>query len=407
MSSLAAHEFSGILSHIIVTPTRFFVQVAQLGVVGIGLGTACANVLRCSATLVYLARETDLFRRGQPKARWVEIKDILSCGLPDTANSLMISAQNYFMMWIILKAFGDGGGVIKGVCFFAYSIITFVIQGIQGGMRPLMGLFAGAGDTKAFRFLISRCVSTSLAFTGVLVLLMELFPGFIYSLNGVKAVPEGGVLSLRLYLPYTIILGIDALFRLYFSNRKDTRFATALTIIGNATLPVFALLLFRVLPAPYLWLSFLLSELLICSINLFRYFWWVRQDREALDPSEQVLFLTVKPEEAVDASRMLRQFADENGCPPGVAYRMALCMEEMVAYAVESQKTRAVQIQIMARFTRDGGRFIMLDDGRCIALDENEETKALITDNYGLLKKVAKSVEYQYILNLNHTVISF
>ena len=50
---------------------------------------------------------------------------------------------------------------------------------------------------------------------------------------------------------------------------------------------------------------------------------------------------------------------------------------------------------------------MMLDDGECIALDKNEETQQLITDNYGLLKKLAKTVEYQYVLNMNYTVFTF
>ena len=49
----------------------------------------------------------------------------------------------------------------------------------------------------------------------------------------------------------------------------------------------------------------------------------------------------------------------------------------------------------------------MLDDGRCIALDEDRETQELITDNYGLLRKLAKSVKYQYLLNMNYTEIEF
>ena len=45
----------------------------------------------------------------------------------------------------------------------------------------------------------------------------------------------------------------------------------------------------------------------------------------------------------------------------------------------------------------------MIDDGQCIALNEDRETEELITDNYGLLMKLAKSVEYQYILNVNNS----
>ena len=51
--------------------------------------------------------------------------------------------------------------------------------------------------------------------------------------------------------------------------------------------------------------------------------------------------------------------------------------------------------------------FPNLDDGKCIALDKNEVSRKLITDNYELLRKLAKSVEYQYILNMNYTRFTF
>ena len=49
----------------------------------------------------------------------------------------------------------------------------------------------------------------------------------------------------------------------------------------------------------------------------------------------------------------------------------------------------------------------MMDNGECLAFNENEETQELITDNYTLMRKVAKSVEYQYVLNLNYTIFRF
>ncbi len=42
--------------------------------------------------------------------------------------------------------------------------------------------------------------------------------------------------------------------------------------------------------------------------------------------------MTVRPGEAVEASGELRSFAEENGINNKIAYRAALCMEEMVAY---------------------------------------------------------------------------
>ena len=86
---------------------------------------------------------------------------------------------------------------------------------------------------------------------------------------------------------------------------------------------------------------------------------------------------------------------------------MSLCVEEMAAYVVKSQKQDDINIMIMTRFRTDEGIFCMIDDGEFIALNEDKETTELITDNYGLLKKLAKSVEYQYILKMNYTLIRF
>ena len=39
--------------------------------------------------------------------------------------------------------------------------------------------------------------------------------------------------------------------------------------------------------------------------------------------------------------------------------------------------------------------------------DEDKEKQRVITDNYALLKKMARSMQYQYVLNLNHTILKF
>ena len=68
---------------------------------------------------------------------------------------------------------------------------------------------------------------------------------------------------------------------------------------------------------------------------------------------------------------------------------------------------RDIEVYIIIRLTKDEGRFVMLDTGRCIALNEDKETKKLVTENYEFIKKLAISVEYQYILDMNYSVITF
>ncbi len=385
----------------------FFVKVLGMGVAGAGYGTAAANIVRCGATVLYLAKNTDIYRCGSVKGRREDRLEILSCGLPDASNSLVLALQNYCMIRIILEVFGDTGGAINGVCAFSFSLANVLIMSVAGSMRPLAGLMIGAGDRVGLRMLLHQCEALVTVLVCPVIAIIEAFPGFFYKLHGVMPIPEGGLFSLRLYALFILFRAYDTLFRLYMVSRQDKKYSTALILLGYATLPVFAFTLTRFLPGPYMWLSYLMTELLVFTLSVHRYRQWLQKDREAASSDTRLLSLTVKPESAVEASRELRRWAEENGYPARIANRVSLCVEEMTAYASAAQRHHNIHIQILVVFSADGARFVMIDDGRCIALDEDRKTRELITDNYELLKKISKSVHYQYLLNMNYTVFEF
>ncbi len=384
-----------------------FVGVLHMGVIGAGFGTACANIVRSTVTVIYLVKKTDMFRTNGVKARWSDVKEIISCGLPEASNSGANALQNYFMIKIILFAFGATGGVIKGVCTFCLSLVNVVINGVQGSMRPLAGILAGGEDHEGLRILMRQCIALIVCAVGAMTLLMEFAPGWFYFIHGVKEIPDEGLLSLRFYVVFFVFKGINSLFRLYLTNRKDTRFSTRLTVFGNATLPCFAFLLSLFFPAPFIWFSYLLCELLILLFNIWRYRKWLRQNAESFDPNTKTLYLTVEPEKATEASREIYRYAEEIGFSDRIANKIGLCMEEMVAYAVKSQEKDDIRIQITVRFSENEVLFAMLDDGKCIALNENKEQQDMAVDNYEFIKKLAKSVQYQYILDMNYSVLRF
>ncbi len=116
--------------------------------------------------------------------------------------------------------------------------------------------------------------------------------------------------------------------------------------------------------------------------------------------------MTVRPEQAVPASRDIRRFADEKGIELKVSYRVALCMEEMVAYADRSSGVRESEIQI--KFTgKDRAIFIVLDEGQCLSFEDDPDIQSLITSHHRLISKFAKDVEYQYLMNMNFTKFVF
>ena len=309
------------------------------------------------------------------------------------------------MLKILLAVFGESGGTINAVCRFSLVFASVAIQSIQGSARPLSGIYNGAREVVGLRMLVRRSFLLVLAIVGSITLLVCLFPKTVFFLNGVSEIPAFGPLCLRLFVTHFIFRGFNSIFRLYFAGRGDSRFSSVVTVIGYATLPVFAFLLSH-LYAPLFWLAYLAAESLLFLINAAHYAFCVSTDMQSEVPEEAVLYLTVPPEDAIEASQCVRRYAEVHGYPKRLAYRAALCMEEMIHYAVSANGGRDVRNQLMIKFFPDSCIFTIMDDGRCIMLDEDEETKELIT-NYSMIRKTASSVKYQYILNLNYTVFCF
>ena len=384
-----------------------FVGPMGMGVAGAGYGTLSANLVRCSATLIYLIKKTDMFYCGDEKATKKEAWAIISRGIPDAANNLMNAIQNYVIMYIILSSFGEIGGAIKGVNNFTLSLVNVFINSIIGSVRPMCGLFSGAENHKGLSVLMRQGMLVSSVMTGLSVVIVEVFPSFFYTLHGVTDIPDGGILSLRLFALYFVFLGLNSLFRLYFSNRKILKFTTVVTIVGSGSLLLFALIFSVVFPPEYLWLSYLASETVTLIANVVRYIISVRDDKKNVKDDETDIYVTVTPQEAVEVSRQIRSYAAEHGINRKHAFRVALCVEEMTAYAKNSHKSEDVDIQVIIRFFSDHAVLMIIDDGKCIYLDNEKDNQKIVTTNYGLLKKLSSEVEYQYVLDLNYTVCKY
>lgn len=378
-----------------------------MGVAGTGYGTAIACTLRCIATVIYLYRKTGLYRTGNTGTDLSDIREIISKGLPDASYMLIVAIQNYAIMRILIVYFGDGGGSIKAVCSFCYSLTNVLMSSVQGSIRPLMGLLSGARMRKGVRKLMLQGIGCIIVLSGIFVVLIEAAPGFFYRLHGVTDIPDGGEASLRIYAICITFLGINTIFRMYFANRGAQRFSTILTLAGNSTMPVFALILGRLFPPPAIWLSYLFSAILILIVNLIRYVIQVRRDNSTEKTDIMRVYMSVEPDNAISASKSIQKFASDHGYSLRLANRARLCMEEMVAYSLKAAGKTEIRNQIMFCFSKDEVIFMMLDDGKCIVFDEDKEKQSMITDNYALLKRIAKSVQYQYVINLNHTIVRF
>ena len=385
----------------------FFVGFLKMGVAGAGYGTALANIVRASLTVLYIARRTDFFSFHGEKSSIEDMREIISSGIPECAKIFISTFQEYFIIAIILKIFPEDGGAILGICWFAFCLAMVFAKSIIDAVRPLTGLLIGAEAWKPLQLVMKQGLRMLILITGLVTLLMEFFPQIIFTWYGVFKIPEGGIMSLRIFCLHFLFNGISSLLRMYITANDEYKFATVITLAGYVTLPAFAYGLSLILPAPWVWLSYLITEFIVLIPAFLKYRQIESTSLTEKDQSSKKIYMSVSPDKAVETSRAIRSFAEENGCSKRLAYRVSLCMEEMTAYAVKSQGSREIHIQIFISFYEDRAIFVMLDDGECITFDKEEEVQELITDHYALIKKIAKSMNYRYLMNMNYTRLVF
>ncbi len=384
-----------------------FVGPCHMGVLGASLGTACANVLRCTATIIILAKFTDVYKTGKVKPGIKTYKAVLINGAPDALGSLMTALESYILMQMVIDTFGDEGGVIMGACLFCCNLVFVLTRSIKSATLPLFGILTGARDWDGLRIVFRQCLRLIILITGIMTTAIIIFPQVFYSLLGVKEIPDAGELCLRFYALSLVIAGCNSLFMQYYVNRKDSKYASSISIIENVSLVLIAAFLNMTFPPEIFWLSFVLNELIVLIINFKRYLKWIKQDKKELESLIGVLSLAVSPKEAVKASSKVEAYAKEKHISSRLTYRVSLCIEEMAAYAEATNKKKDILISTNIRFEKNGAILTFLDDGKCIALNEDHAQQRKIINNYELIKCVASEVSYQYVLNMNYTVIKF
>jgi Na+-driven multidrug efflux pump len=383
-----------------------FVAVLKFGIVGAGFGSAIACIIRSILTMIYLYTKTDIHNYHNVVVKIEDLKKIVMSGLPE-ATSIMVSAiQSYLIMRILLVAFpGSVGGTIKGVCAFCLSLASVVISSVQGSMRPIISVMTSIGDRAGVRNSMKISFTNMLVTVGLISVFMQRKPEIFYHLHGINDIPEGGILSLRLFATHFVFYSFNTIYRLLYVNNGYAKFSTRLTLIGNLTLPLFAYALYKLFSPPYVWLSYLMTVALIFIINICWHIYIIKNEKNKSDDNAEILYLTIKPENAAEAANDIEEYMIKKGYDKDKANKMSLCIEEMITYTKKSQNRLNIHTQIIMKLDKNDFSIVMLDDGESIKLDENVEKQKLSLNNYDFIKKISKSYEYRYLLNMNYTII--
>ena len=371
---------------------------------GAGFGTIGGSIAYWIYILNHLLRHTEFLKIDRRTKCRNEMIDILKYGAPNLISSLSEAIFSSVLFWFIANKLSDTGVAIHSVCLFAASFVTVINISLRSAMLSLTGMLSTIGDTAGMHRLLKQAMLLSLSLCGVIALIAELLPGLFFRAYGYHEVSALGAAALRAYALHFLLVGINSLLRLYFNNWEDTKFASVHGTLNNVILPTVFAGVFYLFGAPWtLWLCYGITEVVCFAVAWRRYLRRYRRERGHVVSNE--FNILTHPDEVPRAAAQLERVLLDNGISHSLATRVAICVEEIGAYAVPVRENNRVTIQLYACVNEGETTIIMLDDGQCAAFPEESQGNILATSNYEMLKRIASECAYDYVLDLNRFTV--
>jgi hypothetical protein len=330
--------------------------------------------------------------------------DIVRYGISGLIDQMAGAVFGTVLFWFISQRLSDTGIAIHSVCLFAFSFVSSVYSSLCSAMQPLTGMLSTIGDAEGMHRLLKQAMAICLIFCGGIALITEFFPALFFRAYGYQEIPDIGILVLRVYALHFFLMGINALLRLYFNSWDDVKYASLQSSLSSIILPAAFSTVFFLIGAPWtLWLCFALADVVCFILSWTRYLQKYRSRRIHATPNE--FNVIIHPGKAPQAAEQLEQILVQNGISHFLATRVALCVEEIGAYAVPVKAGSQVTIQLYACVSEGEAAIIMLDDGQCIAFPESDQENILAVGNYDMLRRISSECAYDYVLDLNRFTV--
>ena len=382
----------------------FFVFGLGMSTDGAGFGTLGANIAYWVYILSHLLRHSEFLQINRRVECRREMLDILKYGASSLISALADALFGAVLFWFISKRLSDAGIAIHSVCLFAASFVMMIYYSLRSAMQSLTGMLSTIGDVEGMHRLLKQAMAICLLLCGGIALIAEFFPALFFRAYGYHEIPDIGIAVLRAYALHFLLTGINGLLQLYFNCWDDAQFASLHSSLASLVLPAAFSAVFFLFGAPWtLWLCYGLTDAICFAIAWGRYLRRYRRERYHAAPNE--FNVITHPKEAPQVAAQLEHILLENGISHSLATRVAICVEEIGAYAVPVLENARVNIQLYACVSEGEATIVMLDDGKCVIFPETSQESVLATSNYEILKSIASECAYDYVLDLNRFTV--
>ncbi len=399
-----------------------YIRLLGLGMAGASLATVSGYLLGAGCFVFYLKSKQRRMRmvplqNGDRKL----VKEIVNSGLSGAVNTALLSVKTLVLNSIILAVGGAGGMAVFTVCSYLICFVSMFNAGAAETMVPLAGMLYGEKDWRGIRYVVQHTLLVSVAASASCFAACLLLPKQILWLFGVTGVQqmEQGVGALRLFSFSLVLMGVAYCMMYYYQTIKHRNLSLIITLMrGFVYIIPLALLFSFMFGQTGVYISYVLSELLtlitafcLCLLavkrSVGRYSGLLLAEPEAADTCVSSITVQGTAEDAVEASKTLIRFGQQQGLSAKQSNLLGLAAEEAaLAIAQKNRRARPLTIDILCRLSKEKCLLRFRDNGLPFTpsslqiAHENSEY-----DNLTMLTTIAQRVDYTAVMGLNNTIV--
>ncbi len=248
---------NAILDVVLILFLHYGIEVAAM-TNGIGM------LLELAFYAVHFARKKGLLRIKRPVFHFSTVKRILSNGFATFLMEFSLPAVTFSFNLAIIRTAGTLGVTAYSIVGYVCAIMNMVLIGVTQGAQPLMSLYHGQGDKKAFWHTYRLGVRTNLIIPALLIALCVAFSEGIVTLfrAGNPELTALTVRMLRLYPLAHIAIGVTLMNILFFQTTERNAFSAVISLLRCVGfIQLFLLLSVYLLDGKGLYLGFFFGEL--------------------------------------------------------------------------------------------------------------------------------------------------
>lgn len=260
----------GSLSNILLD--YIFIFPLHMGIFGAVLATGFAPVISmCILSKHWFSNQSNLhFARLQFSLKFV--LNTIPLGIPslitEVASGIVIIVFNS----IILHLQGNTGVAAYGVVANLSLVITAIYTGMAQGIQPIISRTYGYGETGATKRILKYAI------WAMLILSVFIYVGFFLGANPVVALFNSGhnwqlkeiaTIGLKLYFTAMPFAGFNIILSTYFASTEQAAPAQVISLARGFFIVIpMAVLLSLLLKMTGVWLSYPITELIVCILGL-------------------------------------------------------------------------------------------------------------------------------------------